>query len=335
MKSHDTTIMSKKSGKSSQSTSRHSKATDGTYKTAAWFEQIPEDEQLPIDATNKLQMDLHHLQLNSSNDQYIVPSTTYTLNQIQSLHFPSPSVPPLKLRPPSSELQQTSSTFSRPSSSSTPLIPHQGSAAATETSVSGTSKRSSKHSRKYKSGELLIGNDDAKSAQLHSAFISVGRSSESRKSSISEKSGQKSRKTARTSYSNPGSGVPPSSISVRHSTLCPSVLARSSEDESVSHPYSQHKSDATKHKEMASIKSYGTSTLIHKVDELIDGASSDMRGVAAQFDAFRNSDDKKKKIVQELSGDKTRDGKTHSSAVPVVAGRTTRSSSRAKQLNRP
>lgn len=87
---------------------------------------------------------------------------------------------------------------------------------------------------------------------------------------------------------------------------------------------------------MTSIKSYGTSTLIHKVDELIDGASSDMRGVAAQFDAIRNSDDKKKKIVQELSGDKTHDGKTHSSAVPgVVAGRTTRSSSRAKQPNRP
>lgn len=83
-----------------------------------------------------------------------------------------------------------------------------------------------------------------------------------------------------------------------------------------------------------------------RVDEIIDGASSDMRGVDAHFSAVCNSDDKGEKTVWELSGDKTHhdDGKSHSSAVlhvphpvPVVpAGRTTRSSTRrAKQPNRP
>jgi hypothetical protein len=71
------------------------------------------------------------------------------------------------------------------------------------------------------------------------------------------------------------------------------------------------------------------------VDELLDGASSVMRGVDAEFAAADNSDEKGKKKVQELSGDKTHDRKTRSSTVPV-AGRTTRSSSsRAKQPNRP
>jgi hypothetical protein len=46
---------------------------------------------------------------------------------------------------------------------------------------------------------------------------------------------------------------------------------------------------------MISIKSYGTSTLIHRVDELLDDASSVMRGVDAQFAATDNSDEKGKK----------------------------------------
>jgi hypothetical protein len=334
MKSHDTTIKSKKSVKSSKSISYHSKAaTDRTYKTAVYFDQIPEDDELPIDATDKLQMDLHHLQLKSSADLCIDPSTIHASNQIQPRHLLSSSAASSKLCP----LQpMTSSSSTAPPSS----IPHQGSSVA-GAETSGSSKRSSisEHSRKYKSGELLIGNDDARSAQMQIArYVGTQSSADSRKSSISESSRQKSRKTTRTSYSNPGSGVPPpSSISVRCSTIHPHVPERP-KDESISKQYPQHRSDATdctKQKEITSIKSYGTSTLIHRVDELLDGASSVMRGVDAQFAAADNSDEKGKKKVQELSGDKTHDRKTRSSTVPV-AGRTTRSSSsRAKQPNRP
>jgi hypothetical protein len=204
---------------SSQSTSHHSKATDGTYKTATYFEQIPEDEELPNNATNKLQIDLHHhLQLKLSADQYIVPSTIKASKQIPLMHFPSPSVSLSKLCTPSSKLQSSSSIHF---TSSTPpfSIPTQGTTAGAETSVTGrytTSKRStSGHSRQYKIGELLIGNDYMKSAaELHIARY-VHKSSESReKSSISKSSGQKSRKTAWTNYSNPGSGVPPTSIRI-------------------------------------------------------------------------------------------------------------------------
>jgi hypothetical protein len=298
MKSHDATIKSKQeSRKSSQSTSYRSKVTDGSYKTAAYCEQIPEDKDLPIDATNKLQKDLQTLHLKSADDHGILQSATNESSQIQPFHFPSPSAP-LNLLPPSPKLELTSSIVLPASLMQPPFsIPHRGSSSSTKTSR--TSKRDSEHSRKYKSGELLIGkNEDAKSApQLHVArYVDSTSSERSRKSSISKNSGKKSRKTARTSYSNPGIGVPPSSISVRSSTPHHSVLNRP-EDESVSHhpQRSQHKSDTAKQqREMTSIKSCGTSTLIHRVDEIIDGASSDMRGVDAHFATVCNSDDKEK-----------------------------------------
>jgi hypothetical protein len=80
--------------------------------------------------------------------------------------------------------------------------------------------------------------------------------------------------------------VPPSSISIRHNTpLHPSIPDRPPKDESISQLYPKHKSDTTEKKEMPSIKSCGTSTLIHRVDELLDDASSVMRDVDARFAA--------------------------------------------------
>jgi hypothetical protein len=119
-----------------------------------------------------------------------------------------------------------------------PSFIHQGTPADAEKSLSGTtSKRSSYHSSKYKSGgELLSTTTDVnKSRQLDSARY-VSRSSEqSRKSSISKSSGdQKSRESSKTSYSTNADLVPPSTISIPLGTLHGRCVQDRSEDESAS-----------------------------------------------------------------------------------------------------
>ena len=118
--------------------------------------------------------------------------------------------------------------------------------------------------------------------------------------------------------------MPPSSISVP-GTLH-SVQDRP-EDESASLLY-QHRSDTTEQKETTSIVSKGTSTLIHQVDELLDDASSVIRCFDTHIAVVHNSGDQEKNIVHKAC-----DGKNHPST--MAAGRRTRSSSRAKQSNRP
>jgi hypothetical protein len=129
-KSHDATVKSTKSRTSTHSTTHHSKcsATDRIFQTAANFEQIPEDDEIPYDGTNKLQTDLHHLHFESSIDPHKTPSIRAT-NLIQRyLPFCSSSSAELsKQQYPSSEFLPTS-TMPLPLSLPPSFI-HQGSAA--------------------------------------------------------------------------------------------------------------------------------------------------------------------------------------------------------------
>jgi hypothetical protein len=119
---------------------------------------------------------------------------------------------------------------------------------------------------------------------LDSARYVCRSSEQSRKSSISKSSSdQKLRKSSKTSYSTNADLVPPSSsISIPlGSTLHGRRVQDRSEDESASRHLYQCRSYTTEQNDTTSIVSKGTSTLVHEVDELIDGASSVMRGIDA------------------------------------------------------
>jgi hypothetical protein len=242
-------------------------------------------------------MELQHLHLKSSSAGHHNAPAIDTTNQIQSLASPSrlsssmSSTPSLKHHSPSSKLQTTRS-FRPPS-----FIHQQGSIISAEKSLSGTTNRSRDHySRECKTGhgKLLLPDDTKSPAQpMHTAKYVVGRSSGSRKSSNSKSSGQKSRKSVKTSSSfDDPDLVLPSSISIPGSSHCTSIPDRP-EGESASHPY-QHRRNTSNEgkKETTSITSKGTSTLYREVDELIDGATSEMRVFDAHIAAVGNSDDK-------------------------------------------